>query len=144
MENDVIRSIQSKMEEIEALRNQVVVEMRTNLIHLFKPIFEKYKFIHKLSWVQYTPYFNDGDECIFGTSFDHIRYCKDVEDYVHKYLWNGDLNEKYNSELSLDIDALIKTLALIGDDFYKSLFGDHVEVIVYRDGKILIEEYDHD
>lgn len=35
---------------------------------VFGKIFETYPFVTCIAWTQYTPYFNDGEECIFGVN----------------------------------------------------------------------------
>lgn len=41
-------------------------EMQTVLKDAFKEIFEKAPHLAAITWTQYTPYFNDGDECTFS------------------------------------------------------------------------------
>jgi hypothetical protein len=37
-----------------------------------KEIFKKFKDLESFSWSQYTPHFNDGDECLFSCHFDSL------------------------------------------------------------------------
>src|SRR4051794_30400356 len=62
------------LSELEALQQQVVDarnQMREKAKALVsegtKAIFEEYgDIVESFGWTQYTPYFNDGDECVFG------------------------------------------------------------------------------
>lgn len=39
----------------------------------FRNFFAKYPMVEKVSWTQYTPYFNDGDACVFGVNEPQVR-----------------------------------------------------------------------
>jgi hypothetical protein len=40
-----------------------------------------------------------------------------------------------------DINELID---MFDDDDLEGMFGDHAEIVVFRDGRIEVEEYEHD
>ena len=42
------------------------------------------------------------------------------------------------------VELFKQTVSKIPEDFLKDLFGDHCMVTVHRDGRIEVEEYDHD
>lgn len=149
-------------------------------------LFEKYPFLGAIGWTQYTPYFNDGDACVFSTSFTwpglnsvldvenedvstdedggedfarrsrsehYVRYDREAQKSV--YAPNPDYDPEYGA-CAEEVRAFCKSLA--GDEkrsyssdvptnFDQALlraFGDHVQVTIYRDGKIVIDEYYHD
>lgn len=62
--------------------------------------------------------------------------------------------EKYHAELTKKgdtnfeeckiIEEFESLLRTIPDDFYEELFGDHVKVTIHKDGRIDVEEYEHD
>ena len=97
---------------------------------VFKEFFEQFPEVDKIQWTQYTPYFNDGDACTFGVN--KPDFILDDGNVVSS--WYGD-GKKYVT------DSL---RALFGFELLmESVFGDHVEVTVTRQG-IEIDEYDHD
>lgn len=51
-----------KAEYEEKLKTDGLAAMKTAFIDFFN----EHPDIHALSWRQYTPYFNDGDPCVFG------------------------------------------------------------------------------
>lgn len=53
-------------------------------------------------------------------------------------------NPNYNKEQSDIVSSFKEILSSIDDEFYKDLFGDHVEVTVTAEGDITTEEYEHD
>lgn len=43
------------------------------ILDSFRNFFAKYPMVEKVSWTQYTPYFNDGDACVFGVNEPQAR-----------------------------------------------------------------------
>jgi hypothetical protein len=91
-----------------------------------RALFEAFPAMESFGWTQYSPYFNDGDECVFSAKTDYPNI-------------NGE--ESYDTP---EADAVGEFLGLFGDDFLKSLYGNHVEVTVTRNGQTNVEEYQHD
>jgi hypothetical protein len=106
----------------------------------------------EFGWQQYTPYFNDGDPCVFSVHGAWLRTDADDPeadtdeldiDYGHPTLSKGEL-EPWMTDLKAKADALGS--AIDGgafDDVLLEAFGDHAEVKVKRDG-ITVDEYSHD
>lgn len=102
-----------------------------------------------IKWTQYTPYFNDGDACVFRVQdpeffFDGMDH---DEDEGHGAWWLGRegcdvLPEKASQETRTACIALAKALGEINEAL-EELFGDHVQVIVTKDG-VSVDEYEHD
>lgn len=96
-------------------------------------LFDKHPKLESFSWTQYTPYFNDGDECCFSVHYD----CPDINGE-----YGYDLDEK-NTDLiaaQRDCEKLIKQF---DEEDMKAMFGDHVQVTVTR-GSVETEGYNHD
>ncbi|HTF81278.1 MAG TPA: hypothetical protein VL947_06125 [Cytophagales bacterium] len=127
---EVLEQVKQKIQEIQSKKNDLVKYLEADFFLLLKPIFEKSEGkLHSLKWTQYTPYFNDGDECTLRVNTDYL--------YV-----NGE--EECPDELYDLVEQASTILQEIPDELMQDIFGDHVEVTVYSDGKIGIEEYDHD
>lgn len=60
---------QKQIEEAQAVMAEAVQGALTEGL---APIFEQYPFFGGISWTQYTPYFNDGDTCVFSSSFPYV------------------------------------------------------------------------
>jgi predicted nucleic acid-binding Zn-ribbon protein len=71
-----IKQIQSKLntiqKQIAKLEQQAHKESSKLITKGFKALFKKHPDLKSFSWNQYTPYFNDGDECVFGAYTDHV------------------------------------------------------------------------
>lgn len=113
----------------------------------------------EFGWTQYTPYFNDGDPCVFGANGLWVRTVADagVEDrdqlemWSHPTLsgqrWEGGRKVTYDVQMP---DTAAAAMALdsaiddgVADVVLLDLFGDHAYVKVSRDG-ISVDFYEHD
>lgn len=146
----------TNQEKLQALRKRIddtKIEMQTVAKNLFrdisKELFQQYSTLAKFAWAQYTPYFNDGDECIFHTHGLGIWFTDDKESddnfYEHEFsTWS--LKEKppdqwtVNEKAGMAVTEFFKNFR---DEDLKEMFGDHIKVFVTKDG-IEIEEYSHD
>ena len=106
--------------------------------------------LKKISWNQYTPYFNDGDECIFRVrdySLTINGYGEDDEDFDDEDL---DENGKAPDEpewITACHKKCAKLLNSIPSRVMQSVFGDHVNVTIKRSEngfKSTTEHYDHE
>lgn len=82
-----------KSEKKTASSGKKLFEQATS--HLFK----KFPDLEKFSWTQYTPYWNDGDECVFGCNIDYV--CVNDEEDPDE-VWNL---ERLRDLLSGDVEA---------------------------------------
>lgn len=152
---EVINKIKEELELFKAKRADMVKQLQTEFPALLAPLLSQSNRIESIGWRQYTPYFNDGDECIFGVHNDDLTI-NGIDDYdgeekdiafIKEKIWNGD---KWIVNTDLDkhefniLNQVEEVLRSIPDDFYKDLFGDHVKVTVFKDGRIETEEYEHD
>lgn len=66
-----LEKIQEKLTELEKKRNDLLREIQADFPALFTDLWADSKLINSFSWNQYTPYFNDGDDCIFGVNIEY-------------------------------------------------------------------------
>jgi len=130
----------TKNERYQEYKQQVTAvatARRNNLIAKLKikaqALFAMFPLMTSFSWPQYTPYFNDGEECNF---------------YVRSYDENIEING-INSDDQTDwqLDAASECSMVLNrfeDSEMKETFGDHVKVTVTSDGLLKTEVYDHD
>ena len=96
--------------------------------------------IDSFTWQQYTPYFNDGDACVFGV------YADDPKINGMDYYEAGDYvayNDPRYEEMQAPYRRIVKFVNEFSEEDLLFMFGDHVEVTVSRDG-IEVDDYDHD
>jgi hypothetical protein len=134
-------------QNIEKLRE----EAKTKVESIFKTaaleLFVEYPDLKSISWSQYTPYFNDGDSCNFSSnhSYAAIKFvASDDEDEDEDDDYQDGFNESLATPEQLKAGkAAEEFLENFDDDDMENLFGDHVKVIITKDG-IEVEDYDHD
>lgn len=119
-------------------------------------LFEAHPLLDGFRWRQYTPYFNDGDECTFSarTSDPECAFT-DTQDSDDGYDYDGwtetntraierkvELGESLTPREAAAL-AVAEFLAIFDDSDLKALFGDHVMVTVSREG-VTTRAYSHD
>lgn len=121
---DTIKSLEKEMKKMggEAFYNEL------------KPLFEKYPEVKFVNWTQYTPHFNDGDECTFSVNIYDVLYAYDQD--------SEDLDDvKISDKAEAEFEELLEG---IDEQVFKIVFGDHVKVTIQRDGKVEVDDYEHD
>lgn len=109
--------------------------------------------LRSFSWTQYTPYFNDGEACVFGVRSDYPEvngsneYGEtagyDEEEYEEAPKYGTPEYDVWKKEKQKLIEPVRKFLAMFSDDDMHWLFGDHVKITVTSAGTNT-KEYDHD
>lgn len=150
-----------KLKEFRSRRDDLEKQIRDESKVLFKEasadIFDKYPALMGFTWRQYTPYFADGDECIFGAQtdcidlriVDELGVLHEEDEFSDTDLYDysgGYKNKKLKDPLGpreLAGRDVLQFLATFEDKDFKDMFGDHVRVTVTRDG-VETEDYEHD
>jgi hypothetical protein len=148
--------VDSFIERQKVFREQYLIEARALFKEIISYVFEKNPNINSIKWIQYTPYFNDGDECVFSVhepsftnaveddDLDNISYGEyngDNEDIFSYYAYRAEDNKDV-----IDPESIIMFNDFVMhevEDILRDMFGDHVEVIATREG-FKVQEYDHD
>jgi len=101
---------------------------------------------YSISWRQYTPYFNDGEACEFSKpdldSFDiGLINPEDKEDLLDPVCFYDFEDEKLEKQMKKDLSWFND----IEDEYFRILFGDHVQVTISSNMQVTVEDYkDHD
>ncbi len=107
-----------------------------------KELFQKHPTLLKFGWVQYTPYYNDGDTCEFSANLDYPKFLlvgMDEDLYDEEPYYSKD----EVTDESIVWNSIREFLSQFDDSDVEILFGDHCEVIVTKDA-VEVEEYEHD
>lgn len=125
---------------IEALR--LIQAITTEEIFLmFKEILEEHPDIVNISWIQYTPYFNDGEPCEWSCQEPELTVIIDNSE-VEIDSWDID-KDKYKS-FKPAYKKILEIYNLIPESVQKNILGNDVKVII-SSGKLEIEDWnDHD
>lgn len=139
-------------------------EQKKELLELFSSacndLFAQFEGLKSFGWLQYTPYFNDGDPCEFGVCCDRDwdmtlnGVCeRDFEDEVFYELdqkTNKELKELYEEHPTL---KPIKNLQEVVDFIPKFIYSFEEEILellgeglitIHKDGKVTVDEYSHE
>lgn len=131
-------------QEFEEIKSEFTGRARKMFTASLKELFDQNETLGQIVWEQFTPYFNDGDECVFGVyepSFVLANALEEEEEYIDRYE-----REIPRDELNDDMRAVSRFIQN-QDDLMQSLYGDHVTVLVKRtkDGIVIeVEEYEHE
>jgi hypothetical protein len=150
--------LKSLAEELKSvLKRQQEVAQRL-LEDGFQEVFNEFPDVYAITWNQYTPFFNDGDECVFrigGYNIlseeafrdeDHDRYDEMYafsgpwrdENYVDHYATNreryGDTDFTDEVRFAPAADMITSLLKDVPDTVFKQVYGDHTEVTITREG----------
>lgn len=123
----------------------------------FKEFFEKHPIVEKVLWTQFTPYFADGDPCVFSVNDFELRFFKNKlgnavvsQHYIHEDEGRPSYGEYYDLDsLGPEHHAALKDLSEFSSQCYdiepllKDVFGDHCLVVATAQG-FKVSEYEHD
>lgn len=131
-------------------------------LNILKEIIKEYKQIDGIRWTQYTPHFNDGNECTFDVHELEVKFSEDFlvkneeledeDEWLDEYFINKRLEsmvDTMNVEEVQKVKAAINTMEEIhgrlqvNSSGLKAAFGDHTTVTLTIKG-IETEEYEHD
>lgn len=160
---EIYQKVNETKAKISALRDQLKGEVSDLFYSMSKSLFDKHPELKSFGWRQYTPYFNDGEECTFR-SYHTDPNINGFNDDWGEEGEEGDLNllEMAHDSVWEDVDGSYKNvpktpdanakeivdklkffLNSFDDEDMKEMFGDHIEVLVDRNG-VHIETIDHD
>jgi hypothetical protein len=140
-------------EELKSLDREYSKNVQTIFKRAIKPLFEQYPNVNGVSWLQYTPYFCDGDPCYFQMyadiyyglllKFDDSEY----EDYENLLAYR---RESVDDEI-VDDEELRNVYKAFEDFLYtftseqmERIIPDEGRVYLARDGAMSVESYEHD
>lgn len=142
----MLKNFTDLSKRIAAAKAAFVAEAQTLVKPVLQTFMQEHPNIKALGWAQYTPYFNDGDPCIFHLHGMHASATEDRDDDLHGDGWHeiyGDEPEDgFDKRDWIDINELEKALGGMEEEL-QSVFGDHVRVLVTARG-VDVDEYEHD
>lgn len=130
-------------EELGRQKSEMEEKIRSQgekaLAEYFRDRFGEAPGLHGVQWEQYTPYFNDGDECVF-----HIREPEFDVTGDGEYLDEWSLKRKDLNGSVLEAMDQISHDLYANEDLLKFALGDHTSVTATRDGIAVTTYEDHD
>lgn len=171
LQTDFAKKVEDAKSELERAQKALIEKIKPQFITLFMPAFNKHPKLEAFRWRQYTPYFSDGDPCVFSVHDIAIKHEDLKGEGSDGFLWGIPAVDiftvgswGYDREWTAEARAealknfgsqeayldLANDMQTISDAFHKlpkeimeDMFGDHMEITVTREG-IEVEEYSHD
>jgi hypothetical protein len=154
------RELQAELKrQIKEAQDNIRTQAQGVLKSVFADFFVKYPDVYAIGWTQYTPYFNDGDACIFRVgeiclylsqaSYDNGSLYEGDQDILrwggaddHKKIEAVGGEERYKDIVSQfeEIGSLVEE---VGKLYLEMLYGDHAAVLYTKDG-LTVSQFDHD
>lgn len=132
-----MKSIDNFAKKVDEARSEFKLSFSNDLQEFSKEFFESHKGAESFGWVQYTPYFMDGDPCVFSVAHGLLN-----GDYCDGSSWyDGEEFDGYEAAAK-DVGALVSKLQDCEDALH-AIFGDHCAITATREG-IETSRYDHD
>lgn len=131
--------------KLDKAKQDMVAEAKIVFNDITKELFEEFPEMNSFSWEQYTPYFNDGDECTFSVKSYSLCINEISNDEISDAITYGrDSYPAQNVELVPASKAVQEFLDAAPEEMMEFVFGDHVTVTIKRDGTIETDECSHD
>lgn len=162
-----IASLQNIQNEYAEIKKKYQDQLQEKFKLVLNEIFKENPSLLAIEWTQFTPYFNDGDACIFGVqevgfyikgpnfdekdlkklSYNHYQDEDNLGDDLDKSViivdgYSVKREENIEGDLAQTLHNFYEILYGMSD-VLETTFGDHVHVIVKPKG-VDVEEYDHD
>lgn len=137
-------SIDTLLEKYKTTKLELSKEVKSEFSKLFENFFAKYPEVNHIKFTAFTPYFNDGDACVFSVN-DLDLYLvtpEELEEDDEVYHYGETYYDLEDGEFKKDFNEVRKEVAKIPDEIFKDAFGEGL-FIVNREG-VTVEEYDHD
>lgn len=156
--------LKTKFDELIAEQKELARKFQETAQSLFKETMKEFwaknPGVKALVWTQYTPFFQDGDECVFRVNDVYFTNAEgdDLFEYSHSISWgeyNGENEDVWidyggsymGTHDGVDKESCVEISHMIGcgdmEPIMRAMFGDHVIVIATKDG-FDVDEYDHD
>lgn len=137
MATSTVRQIRA---EIKKKREELKKAVQDAFTGGIKTYFDEFPDLKAVSWTQYTPHFNDGEPCTFGSQHEWPDFAFGA---LPEDLDDADAWEESEGKNPAAEKKLLEFLKAFEDDDMLQMFGDHARVIVTRRG-VKVREYDHD
>lgn len=128
----VTKRMKELTKEIDKLRSELTKESKKSFKAGIKQLFDSYKSLNSFAWAQYTPYFNDGDECVFGAYTESIHINEENDEtglwYAEKLMNDIKNKNKVIKRLEQEISEIKKS----NDNWRKYIIeqnNDYIELL---------------
>jgi hypothetical protein len=142
------RKIRELNQQLDHIRHQIQEAAKGVFADLIADLFKENEDLDSFGWRQWTPHWNDGAPCVFAASTDPDTIYingSNVYDDDFDMIEVEEMSDDENRRAAELADMVSKILIAVGDSNLELMFGDHVEIVVHRNGDIEVKKYEeHD
>lgn len=113
-------------------------ELKDDFMHQSKMIIENYIRTYMLAnnvwgiaWTQYTPYFNDGEDCIFSVNDPYELPQTLPDEDKEKFAMSDNVNVYALDDYGVWGTEICEFISQLPQDVMKFIFNDHSFVVIY-------------
>lgn len=132
-------ALQKQIEEAQTKAKALAKEI---LPVVMADFFQRNPEVYGIGWVQYAPYWNDGDACTF--SVHELQLWLDEESFEDGSFYESDASGlDPDSQRGKDFDLIADLINAIEDNYLEEIYGNGVSVVFTKDG-IKVSKHRHD
>lgn len=151
---DMTVNITKLVEDYKSMRAQFMKDGQELIKKAFTEFFNQNTKVQAVAWTQYTPYFNDGEPCVFRMNgfyavptelYDEAieNGCSHVDYGFCKWSSEKTVGKHFSLLEWTKVKDFLEVLEELPDELFEDMFGDHTEVVATREG-FEVKEHDHD
>lgn len=131
-----IECFSNKLNSFSAQEKKFKKDFKNFLYDNVKFIFSSVKDLQEVEIIQYTPYFNDGEECLF--EIQSVSFYSENDDDGEE--WNSDFKTTEEQQILKD---KLKIFIYNNKELMLFCFGDHKKIMM-TEKDFLIVDFDHE
>ena len=153
-------TFKDKIENYRQTVSSLKAELCAGISEELQAAVKNSKYIKAVRFEAYTPYFNDGEPCIYRVHEPRVQFFNQDEDieteyedgfispWDLEYTWENGWGSKRiykegSEEKGQALEEIHALITSIPKEIIEDAYGDGVQVTITADG-VTVEEYDHD
>lgn len=125
---DMISTISAKSDEIKEARDKFNDELKATFQNISKEFFEEFPMVQTITWNQFTPFFNDGDPCVFSMSdIQFVVDGFDEDDLMNPYSYED--TSAYTGDIDDAITRYVGYAAKASSAEYRKNYEARIDVL---------------
>jgi len=131
--------VQELVNKLKEFEEKFKEESRAAFAEGCRELFANNPELESFGFQAFTPHFNDGDTCEYSVYAD----CPNINELrgYDVYSIKDESKKKKIEELQKIVSNFVFAFPTKS---IKNIFPDHSEITIYRDGRMEVEDYDHD
>lgn len=137
----IAQRIAKAKKQMEDSRNSFVREGEKLFKEAVKGLFKEHPALQSFSWTEYTPHFNDGDECVFSTHFDSMLVNDEDDEDAECIYTLENLNKLLSNKKKSEARIVMELSDTSKDKWEVERLKRDLETVKTRDHEEVAEKY---